>query len=104
MRSEADILCKELGEHHRAPLEFFTVNPREKGHGKVSVFPALSGVPGRDDNAGTIRIAKEKRAIEIGADFNVYTDSSASGGFMDRGSGVVVTRGYSTSPEVMTTI
>ena len=68
MRSEADILCKELGEHHRAPLEFFTVNPRGKGHGKVSVFPALSCVSGRDNNLDTIRIAAEKRTIEIGAD------------------------------------
>ena len=41
----------------------------------------------------TIRIAVEKRDIEIDADFNIYTDSSASGGLMDRGAGVVVTRG-----------
>ena len=78
-RSEAENLCKELGEHHRAPFQFFTVKPWEKGLGKVSVFPALSGVSGRDDNVDTIRIAAEKRAIEIGADFNVYTDGSTSG-------------------------
>ena len=71
-RSEAEILCKELGEHHRAPFELFTIKPWEQGLGKVSVFPALSGVSGRDDNVDTIRIAAEKRAIEIGADFNVY--------------------------------
>ena len=46
--------------------------------GKVSVFPALSGVSGTHGNVNTIRIAAEKRAIEIGDDFNVYTDGSAS--------------------------
>ena len=40
----------------------------------------------------TIRTAAEKRAIEISADFNVYTDGSASGGLMDGGAGVVVTK------------
>ena len=36
--------------------------------GKVSVFPALSGMSGRDDNVDTIKLAADK----IGAD-NVYT-------------------------------
>ena len=48
-------------------------------HGKR----VLSGVLGRDDNVDTIRIAAKKRAIEIGADFNVYTDSSASAYWME---------------------
>ena len=39
-RSEAENLCRELGEHHRAPFQFFTVKPWGKGLGKVSVFPA----------------------------------------------------------------
>ena len=43
-RSEAENLSKELADQHRAPFEFFTVKPREKGLGKVSVFPALSVV------------------------------------------------------------
>ena len=42
----------------------------------------------RDDNVDTT-LAAETRVIGIGADFNVYTDGSASGG----GSGVAVTRG-----------
>ena len=33
--------------------------------GKVSVFPALNGLLGREDNVDTIKIAAEKRAIEI---------------------------------------
>ena len=37
----------------------------------------------------TIGISAEKRAIEIAADFNVYTNGSASGGLMDGGAGVV---------------
>ena len=40
--------------------------------GKVYVFPGLTGVSGREDNVDTIRRA-EKRIIEIGTDFNVYT-------------------------------
>ena len=75
-----------------------------KGPWKVSVFPALSGVSGRDDNVDTIRIAAEKRAIETGADFNIYTDGSSSGGLMDGGAGVVVTRGNPTSSKVVKTI
>ena len=63
----------------------------------------MSGVSGRDDNVDTIRIAAEKRAIEIGADFNVYTDGSASGGLIDGGAGVVVTRGNPTSPDIVKT-
>ena len=56
-KSEAVNLCKELGEHHHAPFECFTVKPWEKGLRKVSVFSALSGVSERDDNVDTIRIA-----------------------------------------------
>ena len=55
--SDAESVCKELGEHHCAPFEFFTVKPWEKGHGKVSVFLALSGASGRDDNVDTVRIS-----------------------------------------------
>ena len=54
---------------------------------------------GRDDNVDTIRIAAEKRAMEIGADFNVYTDD-----LLDGGESVVVTEGYPTSPKVVKTI
>ena len=74
------------------------------GLGKVSVFPVLSGVSGRDDNVDTIRIAAEKRTTEIGADFNVYINGSASGGLLDGGAGVVVTRGNPTLPKVVKTI
>ena len=55
----------------------FSIKPWERGHGKIFVFTALSGVLRRDDNVDTIKIAEEKRIIEIGADFNVYTDDSA---------------------------
>ena len=58
----------------------------------------MSGVSGRDDNVDTIRIAAEKRAIEIGGDFNVYTDGSASSDLMDGGAVVVVTRGNQVLP------
>ena len=47
----------------------------------------MSGVSGRDDNVDSIRIAAEKRAIEIGADFNVYTEGSAYGDLLDGGTG-----------------
>ena len=68
---------------------------------KSFFFSALCGLSGRDDNVDIIKIAVDKRAIEIGADFNVYTDGSASGGLLDGGVGVVVTRGKSNSPCVM---
>ena len=42
----------------------------------------MSGVLGRYNNVDTIRIVAEKRAIEIDADFNVYTNGSASGGLV----------------------
>ena len=63
----------------------------------------MSGVSGRDKNMDTIRIAAKKRAIEIRADFNVYTDGSVSGSLLDEGVDVVVTRGYPTSPKVANT-
>ena len=93
MRSAAENFCKELGEHHRASFEFFTVKAWEKSFVKVSAIPALSGVSGRDDKVDTIRIAAEKRSIKIGADFKVYTDGSTSGTLPGRGAGFVVTRG-----------
>ena len=43
-RFEAENLCKELSEHHRAPFEFFTIKTWQKSFGKVSFFPALIGV------------------------------------------------------------
>ena len=71
---------------------------------KSFFFSALCGLSGRDDNVDIIKIAVDKRAIEVGADFNVYTDGSASGGLLDRGAGVVVTRGNPISPKVEKTI
>ena len=103
-RRDAENICKDLGEQHRAPFQFFTVKTWERGLGKVSVFPAFSGISGRDDIVDTIRIAAEKRVIQIRTDFNVYTDGSASGGLLDRGAGVVVTRGNPISPKVEKTI
>ena len=41
VRSEAENLCEELGEHQRASFELFTVKPWKNCFGKVSVFPAL---------------------------------------------------------------
>ena len=64
----------------------------------------MSGVSGRDDNVDTIKIAAETRAIEIGADFNVYTTSSEFGGLLDGGAGIVVTRENPSSCEVVKTI
>ena len=64
----------------------------------------MSGVSGRDDNVDTIKITAEKWVTEIGVDFNVYTDGSASGVLLEGGTCVVVTRGNSTSPKVMKTI
>ena len=34
-RSEAENFCKELGEHHCAPFQFFAVKPWEMGFVKV---------------------------------------------------------------------
>ena len=39
-----------------------------------------------------IKIFAGKRVIEIGADFNVYTDGSASGGLLDGGAIVMITK------------
>ena len=50
------------------------------------------------------KIAAEKGAIEIGAESNVYTDDSASGGLMNGGSGVVVNSGNLSSTEDVKTI
>ena len=52
----------------------------------------------------TIKIAAEKRVIEIGADFNVYSDGSTSGCLLGGGATVVVTNESLTSPEVVKTI
>ena len=78
-RSEAEILCKELGEHHCAAYEFFMVKSWHKACEKVSVFPTLSGVLGRDNNVNKIKITSEKRAIEMDA---VYNNFSTSGSYL----------------------
>ena len=70
-------------------------------HRKISVFPALIYVSGRDDNVDIIKITADKRAIEICSDFKVYTDGYASGDLLDGVAGVVVTRGNPTSSEAM---
>ena len=59
---------------------------------------------GRDDNVDTIRIAVEKQPLEIGADINVYTVGSTSGGLLDGGAGVVVNRRNPTSLKDVKTI
>ena len=47
----------------------------------------------------TIKVVEEKRAIEIIAEFNVYTDR-----LLDEGTGVVITRVYPTSLKIVKTI
>ena len=64
----------------------------------------MSGVSGRENNVDTIRIAAEKRAIKIGACFNVYTDGSTSGGLLDGGAGVVATKANPNSLKIVKTI
>ena len=49
-------------------LNYLLLNHGKRTMEKFFVFPALSGVSGRDENVHTIRIAAEKRAIEIGDD------------------------------------
>ena len=76
----------------------------EKYLRKVSVFPSLNVLSGSDDNLDTIKITAEKWTIEIRADFNIYTDGSASGGLLVAGAVVVVTKGNPTLPKVVKTI
>ena len=84
-------------------MNFFIVKLWERGLVNVSVFPVLSCVSGRDDYVDKIKIATEKRTIEIVADFNVYTDGSASDCLLYGGTGVVINSGIMTSPEVVKT-
>ena len=54
-----------------------------KDLGKISVFPALSAVLGREDNVNTFKVTKKRWAVEIGADF--YTNSTVSDSLLNGG-------------------
>ena len=63
-------------------------------HGKTTLKKFLFSViwEWKEDNVNTIKIAAEKWILEIGTDFNVYTNSTASAGLLNRKAGVVVNR------------
>ena len=67
--------------------------------GKLSVSALLSGASVSEYNEDKIKLTAEKPVIEIGANFNVYTDD-----LLNRGAAVVVTRENPTSPKVVKTI
>ena len=83
------------------PLLIFFVKPWEQGLEKVSVFPALSGVSGRDNNVDKIRIAAEKRG-QLKLVLNLMSTPTAQ--HLYGGAGVVITRKNLTSPKVVKTI
>ena len=93
-----------LSSHHRTPLGFFEVPPWEKGLGESEVFPQLKGVKDKHEDLNIIQAQALKRALEIGATYNLYTDGSASGGTERGGAGVVVTRGDPNDPTVVATL
>jgi ribonuclease HI len=95
-------LDPQLFLQERLPLNFFETRPWERGLRREVVFPYLKGIEGRGDAHSTIQEAALHRAREINAQFNIYTDGSASAGTTDGGAGVVITRGDPANPTIVT--
>ena len=106
-RERARQLCKldsNLSNLQTEDLRFFEVQPWEKGIQRDIVFPHLPGIQGKAESISKIQTSALSRSRELGAQYNIYTDGSASEGVSDGGAGVVVTTGDASNPTVITTI
>jgi ribonuclease HI len=91
-----------LNKTSRRPLNYFNVRPWEKGLPSDIVFCHLEGVSGKGDIPEKIQKAALSRAHAINAEYNIYTDGSASAGMIKGGAGAVVTTGDQLNPVVVT--
>ena len=103
LRIRAEQLSKntDLDLYPRKPLAYFEARPWERGLQPETVFPNLEGISGKHDGASSIQKAALCRARTINADYNIYTDGSASAGTTDGGAGVVITTGDPGSPVLL---
>ena len=101
-RNKAIKLCNESGlnSYMRTPLLYHSTRPWERGLKPNTVFPHLEGITGKGDSAPKIRAAALRRTQELNAQFNIYTDGSASAGVLKGGAGVVITTGDPTNPTI----
>ena len=90
-----------LNSYMRTPLLYHSTRPWERGLKPNTVFPHLEGITGKGDPAPKIRTAALRRAQELNAQFNIYTDGSASAGILKGGAVVVITTGDPTNPTIM---
>ena len=93
-----------LEDGKRAPLTYFETPPWLSGLSGPEVHHALPGIASRGDEHQAIQEAALICCLEIAADYNIYTDGSATGGTLNGGAAVVVTKGDPRDPEVITTI
>ena len=70
----------------------------------LEVYPLLEGVKSRHDDLEVKRTASIRRIKEVDADITIYTDGITDSGYLEGGSGVVITRGDAEHPEVLETI
>ena len=91
----------QLDGYEREPITLSRIPPWERGVQSDVVFPSLHGVRGRGASQKEIKIAAMKRTREIGADYNIYTDGSATAGTVRGGAGVVITTGDPLEPNVV---
>ena len=93
-----------LSNNPRTPLNFFAVRPWDRGLSHCTVSSTLPGITGRQDSVATIQSAALRRTRELNAQYNIYTDGSASAGTTNGGAGVVITTGDPAAPNVVTTL
>ena len=109
-RLKAELLSRSLpsltplSSLPRSPLNFFAVRPWDRGLTHCTVSPTLPGITGRQDSVATIQSAALRRTRELNAQYNIYTDGSASAGTTNGGAGVVITTGDPAAPDVVATL
>ena len=102
-RNKAEALSESCGlsARERSPLSYFNSRPWNRGLKSDAVFPHLYGIESKDDPASKIRAAALDRARQLNAQYNIYTDGSASAGVLNGGAGVVITQGDPAEPTVL---
>ena len=89
---------------NRKPICLFSAPPWKAGAGDTNIFCNLPGITGRHDSPEAKIAAAYDRIDELGGDYIIYTDGSASGGTHLGGSAAVITQGDPRSPTILETI
>ena len=105
-RTTSNLLSRALppaanAPESRVPFNPYSVEPWSMRGCISSIYEELPGIKSKKDNPELIATAAYNRISELGTEFAIYTDGSATAGTKDGGSAAVITNGDPRNPNIV---